>query len=351
MTDAGRRPTQPDLGRRPTHPDVGRRPTMEDVAARAGVSLKTVSRVVNGEPRVARETAAQVLAAVRELGFRSNTAAAALAGGRRLPGVGLIIENVADPFYARLAAGVEQVAREQGCAVLISSSEEDAALEREIVLSLIARSVDGLIVVPAAGEHDYLAEEMAAGLPVVFADRPPQGVAADCVLTDNVTGACEGAASLLAAGCRRLAFIGNDASVYTSAARLEGFRLAHEDAGLAVDDSLVVLGPADTAAAEAATSRLLRLPDPPDGIFAQNNLLSIGAWRALAAHGPRGSGVRLIGFDDFPLADVLEPPVSVVAQDPVALGREAATLLFARRDEPGRPPRTTVLPARVILRH
>jgi LacI family transcriptional regulator len=323
---------------------------MEDVAALAGVSLKTVSRVVNGEPRVAAETAEQVLAAVRELGFRSNTAAAALAGGRRLPGIGLIIENVADPFYARLAAGVEQVAREHGCAVLVSSSEEDIGRERDIVLSLIARSVDGLILVPAPGRHDYLAEEIAAGLPIVFADRPPRGVAADCVLTDNVTGACEGTASLLTAGCRRLAFIGNDTSVYTSAARLEGFRSAHANAGIAVDESLVTLGPADTAAAEAVTTRLLDLAEPPDGIFAQNNLLSIGAWRALVARRRQGSGVRLIGFDDFPLADVLRPPVSVVAQDPVALGREAATLLFSRRDDPGRPPRTTVLPARVVLR-
>jgi LacI family transcriptional regulator len=324
-----------------------RRPTMADVAAHAGVSLKTVSRVINGEPRVATATAAAVTSAVRELGFRSNHAAASLARGRGLASIGLIIGAVDDPFYARLTSGVEQVARERQHGVLVSSSEDDPALEASITLALAARQVDGLIIVPSSSDQGYLAADMAAGLAVVFVDRPPQGLDADCVLSDNEDGARAGAAHLLARGHRRIAFIGNDTTVYTSAERLAGFRAAHRTAGVGVDESVVVLGPRSTADAEAATRRLLALGTPPQAIFAQNNLMTMGVWRALHTH---PSGIDLVGFDDFALADVLQPPVNVVAQHPVELGRQAATLLFDRLERPGRPSRRVVLPTQLVTR-
>jgi LacI family transcriptional regulator len=324
-----------------------RRPTMADVAEHAGVSLKTVSRVVNGEPRVAIATAAAVAAAVRELGFRSNHAAASLARGRGVASVGLLIGRIDDPFYARLASGVEQVARARRHTVLVSSSEDDPALEQDIALGLAGRQVDGLIVVASSADQTYLEPDIAAGLPVVFVDRPPHGLDADCVLSDNAAGARDGTAHLLARGHRRIAFVGNDISVYTSAERLAGFHAAHRDAGVPVEESLLVLGPRTTAEAEAATTALLARPDPPGAIFAQNNLMTMGAWRALHTH---RHAAELVGFDDFALADVLEPPVDVVAQDPVELGRRAATLLFERLADPDRPTERIVLPTRLVTR-
>jgi LacI family transcriptional regulator len=324
-----------------------RRPTMADVAERAGVSLKTVSRVVNGEPRVAGATTAAVLTAVRELGFRSNHAAASLARGRRVASVGLVIGAMDDPFYARLAGGVEQVARAERHALLISSSEDDPALEREITLGLVGRQVDGLIVVPSAADQSYLVPDIAAGLSVVFVDRPPHGLDADCVLSDNAAGARAGTAHLLAGGHRRIAFVGNDPIVYTSAERLRGFRAAHGSAGVAVNDDLVVLGPRTSAEAEQAVTRLLALPEPPTAVFAQNNLTTMGCWRALHA---AARAVALVGFDDFALADVLQPPVDVVVQDPDELGRQAATLLFDRLAGGAEPPRRITLATTLLTR-
>ena len=320
---------------------------MADVAAHAGVSLKTVSRVINGEPRVAAATAAAVTAAVRELGFRSNHAAASLARGGGVASIGLLIGAMDDPFYARLASGVEQIARSQRHTVLVSSSEDDPSLEEEIALGLAARQVDGLIVVPRAPDQGYLADDIAAGLAVVFVDRPPRGLDADCVLSDNEDGARAGTAHLLSRGHRRIAFIGNDTAVYTSAERLAGFHAAHRKAGVVVDETLVVLGPRTSADAEAATNALLAKSDPPGAIFAQNNLMTMGAWRALHTH---TSDADLVGFDDFALADVLQPPVDVVAQDPVGLGRRAATLLFERMAESDQPSRRVVLPTQLITR-
>ena len=320
---------------------------MADVAARAGVSVKTVSRVVNGEEYVTTATIERVNDAVRSLGFRANLAASTLARGSGTGTVGLVIGDVADPFYARLARGVEQVAVAQRHVVLVSSSAEDVERERDIIASLADRHVAGVVAVPSSARQDWLAAEQSRGLQVVFVDRPGEAGAADCVLTDNVAGAAAGVSHLLAAGCRRVAFVGN-AGVYTSDRRLQGYRDAHASAGLPVEESRVVLGPRSVDAAEQAVRELLDRPDPPDGVFGQNDLMSIGAWRAVHA---AGAAARIVGFDDFELADVLDPPVTVVQQDTEELGRRAARMLFERMSGAyDGPARTELVPTRLIVR-
>ncbi len=149
-----------------------RRPTMRDVANSAKVSLKTVSRVVNGEPDVRPETAARVEAAIEQLGFRRNEVAWSLRNGRA-GAVGLVIEDLSNPFYSAIAAAVEQEAHDRGHALLIGSCEEDPARERALVLRLLRRWVDALLIVPAGADHRYLLGEQQAGTPMVFIDRPP----------------------------------------------------------------------------------------------------------------------------------------------------------------------------------
>ena len=320
---------------------------MTDVAELAGVSLKTVSRVVNAEPGVNAATTARVAAAIRTLGFRANQAAAHLARRTRPASVGLVIEDMGDPFYARLASGVEQIARERGHALLICSSGEDASLERTVTLGLAARAVAGLVIVPCSPDQGYLADEIAAGLAVVFADRPPRGLSADCVLADNSSASAHGTTHLLSVGHRRVAFVGNATSVYTSSQRLAGFRAAHAEAHLEVDERLVVLGPTDSASAYRAVAALLSASDPPTAVFTQNNLLTLGAWRAAHEH---ADPPALLGFDDFELADLLQPAVSVIAQDPLTLGRTAALMLFDRLTNRHGPGRQVVLPTKLLLR-
>lgn len=320
---------------------------MAAVAAEVGVSLKTVSRVVNGEAAVHPETAERVRAAAVSLGFRHNDAASSPARASTQAGIGLVIEDVFDPFYSRLTRGVEEIARTYGHLVLLSSSEENAERERIATLALAARGVAGMIVVPHSNDHRYLAGEIDAGLSVVFVDRPPAKLTADCVLSDNVAGARSGVAHLLGHRHRRIAFVGNEIGVYTSSRRLQGYRRAHEQAGLDVDDRLVVLGPRTEAESTAAVHRLLSSRRPPTAVFTQNNLLTMGAFRAVRSS---ARPVELVGFDDFSMADVLDPPVTVVAQDPVAMGRRAARLLFARLEGQTGPARRVVVPTRLIVR-
>ena len=322
-------------------------PTMQSVALAAGVSLKTVSRVVNDEPGVVPDTAQRVMVAIMALGYRRNDAASSLARGQSQAGIGLVIEDITDPFYARLTRGVEEVARAHGHLVILASSEENTERERSTTLTLASRGVAGMIVVPHSTDHRYLARQISAGLAVVFVDRPPARLTADSVLTDNVSGARIGTQHLIARGHRRIGFIGNDRGVYTSERRLQGFREALTLAGLEAEERMIVLGPRTQAEASEAVSCLLSGSDAPTALFTQNDLMTMGAWRAIRQSGRH---VALVGFDDFALADVLDPPVTVVAQDATHLGRSAAELLFSRLDGFTGPSESIIIPTRLIVR-
>ncbi|MCP2261017.1 transcriptional regulator, LacI family [Streptoalloteichus tenebrarius] len=320
---------------------------MSDVARLAGVSIKTVSRVVNDEPGVHPGTAERVLAAIEQLGFRRNVGARNLRRGSSTGTVGLILEDVANPFYSLLTRAVEEVARQHGRLVLTGSSDEEPARERDLALEFCARRVDGLLIVPAGLQHGYLVPEMRAGTPVVFLDRPAGDVVADTVLVDNIGGTAEAVRHLASFGHRRVAFLGDSPGIYTAVERLRGFREGCARAGLRYDDDLVVMGPPDERGVAAALRRLLSGPDPATAVVAGNNRITVHAVRALAHRPDRPA---LVGFDDFELADLLDPPVTVVAHDTAALGRVAAELLFGRLDGDSSPPRRVVLPVRLVAR-
>lgn len=321
------------------------RPTMKDVAETAGVSLKTVSRVVNGEPRVGADTTARVTEAIARLGFRRNDLARSLRRAHASSTLGLITEDVANPFYSAIARAVEDVARSRGYVVITASSEENPEREQDLVATLLSRQVEGLLLVPAGHDHRYLEPELALGTRLVFLDRPPGGLAVDAVLIDNAGGARAGVEHLLAQGHRRIGFVGDVPQMHTLAQRLEGYRAAHAARGVALDERLIRLGAHDVAQAEAATRELLALPDPPTALFATNNRLSIGALRALRRADPQPA---LVGFDDFELADMLSVAVTVVRHDPAEMGRTGAELLFARLDGADGPPRTEVLSTELV---
>ncbi|MEZ0074850.1 LacI family DNA-binding transcriptional regulator [Planotetraspora sp. GP83] len=334
---------------------------MNDVAAAAGVALKTVSRVVNNEPGVNIVTAERVQAAIDRLGYRRNDSARTLRSGRTAS-IGLVIEDVADPFYSGLSRAVEDLALRQGYLVFTGSSGEDPSRERELVLAFCARRVDGLIIVPAGTDHGYLSPEFDAGIAAVFADRPPgTGCDADAVLCDNAGGAQSGVQHLIAHGHRRIAFFADSPAIFTAIERLYGYRRALAAAGLPYDEGLVAMGPPDQARVQADLERLLSAPGPPTALLTGNGRTTVAILRALTAltalssmpvrHGGRLTdlaGMAVVGFDDFELADVLG--ITVVAQDPSGLGRTAAELLFRRMSGDAGPPRRVELPTRIIER-
>jgi len=317
---------------------------MKDVAAAARVSLKTVSRVVNGEPGVSPGTEQRVRHAIAALDFRRNDSARLLRTGQTAT-VGLVLEDIGDPFYSALARGVESVARARGSLLLSGSSDADPATERMLALTLCARRVDGLIVVPTNSDHGFLVPEMNAGVPVVFADRPPGRIDADTVLSDNAGGAGKGTAHLIAYGHRRIGYLGDNPGIFTARERYQGYRSAMSAAGLPVASSWAAMGTPTAARVRGALERMLAGPEPVTAVFCGNNRISVLALPVLAE--PR-QAVAVVGFDDFELADLLG--ITVIAQDTAELGRRAADLLFQRLDGDRSPKRRIVIPTRMISR-
>lgn len=328
-------------------PANGRRPTMKQVAAVAGVSLATVSRVVNGGPSVRPDLATRVHEAVELLGYRHNLTASSLRrANRQSASIGLIFEDVANPFFAAVHRGVEDVARARGVLTFAASSDERPERERELAESFSARRVDGLIIAPASTDHSYLQRDRAAGVALVFVDRPASFVDADVVLTDNAGGARDAVLHLIDRGHRRIAFLGDRPDLHTATERLRGYRDALSRHGIREEVALIRGAhhrPYDV------TQEMLVAEDPPTAFFTSQNLITIAAVRAIHDLG-RQRSVAHVGFDDVALADVIEPGLTVVAQDAGALGRSAAELLFSRLDGYTGPSRRVVHPTTLIPR-
>jgi LacI family transcriptional regulator len=325
------------------------RPTMRDVAALAGVGVKTVSRVFNDVPSVAPELVDRVRAAADKLGYRPNLTAASLrrAGGRTHT-IGLLLEDVSNPYSSAVHRAVEDYAREHDVFVLAASLDEDPQRERELARRLIDRRVDGLIVMPAGQDHRYVVAEQQAGTSFVFIDRLASPLVADAVVADNVGGARKGVEHLLGTGRRTIAYLGDDLRIPTAEQRFRGFREALAGAGVEPDAGLLRHGLRTADQARAAARELLS-DGTPQGIFASQNLVTIGVVEALHELDLQHR-IALVGFDDVPMAAVLQPGITVMAQDPTALGRTAAQRLFDRMNGDASPPQVHTIPTRLIVR-
>jgi LacI family transcriptional regulator len=323
---------------------------MRDVAALAGVGLKTVSRVVNGVPTVDPALVTRVNAAATKLGYRPNLTASSLARrDGRTATIGLLLEDVANPFSAAVHRAVEDVARARRFQVLTGSLDEDPDRERQLAHTLIDRRVDGLIIMPAGSDQSYLVPEQQAGIPLVFLDRHPSLIAADTVASDHRSGALRAVGHLVTVGHRRVGYLGDNLSIATARARFDGYRQALEQAGVEVESVLVRHGLHTVDAAVKATNDILSIVGRPTALFSSQNLVTMGTVRALHTAALQHR-IAVVGFDDFALADLLQPGISVVAQDPAALGRLAAEMLFNRIAGDHASPRTHVLPTTFIQR-
>ncbi len=323
---------------------------MNDVARAAGVSLKTVSRVVNGEVTVNPVLAAQVQQAIEALHYRHDIGASTLRrSDRRTETIALLLEDVGNPFSAALHRSVEDEARARGVQVLTGSLDEDPQRERELVRAFTMRRADGMIIAPVTDDQSFLSTEMHDDNPVVFVDRPGHGIPADAVLATNVLGATEATRHLVAHGHRRIAYLGDYIRISTARQRHQGYLAALAEAGLEPEPGLVTHDLHTAALAESAVMALFHRPQPPTALFTSQNLVTIGTVRALRRLQLHRT-VALVGFDDFPLADLLEPAVTVVAQDPATMGRTAARALFRRIDGDPSPPQEHWIPTTMIRR-
>ena len=325
------------------------RVTMKEVAALAGVGLKTVSRVVNGEPGVSDDTAQRVQNALHRLDYRHNLAASQLRRGHKTASIGVLLQDVSNSFSAGFLRAVEDAAQERGVVVLSASLDESEDRERRLVQDFMSRRIDGLIVMPTNHDHSYLQNDMRAGVAVVLVDRPTFGLDADTVMVDNRGAARCAVEHLLSQGHRSVAFIGDRQTIVTAHERRLGFVDALADSGYPVDEALVRVGVRSAEEAARATVSLLAGDSPPTAIFAARNEITVGVAHALRDLG-LGHDIAVVGFDDFPLADLLDPPITVVLQDVVGLGRTAAEMLFSRLDGDTSPTQRVIMPAVVAPR-
>lgn len=325
---------------------AGSRPTMIDVARHAGVSFKTVSRVINNQPNVAEDLTSRVLNSIEELGFRRNDVAASLRAGTTEM-LALVTGDLENSFYSRVATGVMSAARSRGHHVVMSSTQESAENERAILLDLCQRRMAGLIVVPTSAEHPYLEREIRMGTKVVFLDRPAPSLEADSVVLDNRGGARAVVQTLLDEGHVRIGVVSDALNIFTFGERLAGVKEAFAAAGLPWDSALVEEGLRTPDDARMAVNRLSTLPDPPTAIFAANNRMTIGA---VVAVRQGALPLDVVGFDDFELSELLPMQVTLVSYDAENLGRRAAELLFARLAGDTSPPKQEVIPTILVKR-
>ncbi|MGB3184854.1 MAG: LacI family DNA-binding transcriptional regulator [Ornithinimicrobium sp.] len=326
------------------------RATMRDVAALAGVGAKTVSRVINNEAGVSEAKRERVLSAVDRLDYRHNWAASHLRrGGDRTGVIAALVQDVGNHFSATLLRAIEDAADERGMALLAASLDEQVDRERDRVRALVSRRVDGLVLMPATATQDYLVGERRAGMPIVFVDRRPHGVDFDSVAVDNEAGAYAGVQHLLQQGHRRIGLLADLVRIETARMRIAGYKRALTDAGITPDPTLMHTDLHDISASSTAMAHLLDSPDPPTAVFATRNVTAIGALHVINNRGLQRT-LALVGFDDFPIADLTDPPLTVIKQDITALGHAAAQRLWARLDGDTAPPQHLTIPHQLIPR-
>lgn len=304
-------------------------PTLGDVAAIAGVSIKTASRVLNESTNVAPDTAEKVKKAAALVGYRSNRIARELRGGSLSNLIGLVISDLANPFYAGLASGAEEILGNSGLDLIIATARDDGDRERALIESLLERRVRGLMIVPSGEDYSYLHVERKRGFAFTFVDRPAPYLDADSVLVDNQGGVAICIDELMSQGSKKIALIADTPAIWTAAERITGFKKAALSRKLRNENTIVISGVHNSQEAEEVTHRLLE-EDGVDGIIATNDLIAIGAGQVIMATSSR---CKVVSFDDFPSAKLMG--IKTLDHDPVRLGNLAAQVLLRRIENPG----------------
>jgi LacI family transcriptional regulator len=332
-------------------PDPGgplRPATLADIAREAGTSASTASRALSGRGYVADSVRERLLAVADRLGYVPNASAQTLKQQTSRV-VGVVVSALDNQFYAALAAGIEQVLREANYQMVILGDSSDPGEELEGAKTFISMRTPGVILTPVGTDASRLLRSR--GTAVVEVDRRLSELACDGVVIDNERGGREATMHLVGLGHRRIALLGVDTDWTTDAGRLKGYRAALKTAGIAYDRRLVARIPVHAPDVEARIESLLDSASP-SAFFAANNALAEQAWRVLRRRGLRiPDDVSLVGFDDVPWMEMVDPPITVVDQPTIELGRSAARLLLRRlHGGPGLPPAVEVLQPRLVIR-
>jgi LacI family transcriptional regulator len=324
--------------------------TMHDIAESAGVSVTTVSHVINQTRPVSEKLRVAVRGAMEELGYQPNLVARSLRRGRTHT-IGMVAPDSSNPYFAEIAHAVEAAAFAQGYSVILCNTQMDMAREAFYANVLLEKRVDGIIFVAAGDSAQQIRALQQRRQPIVLVDRDVQGVAADAVTMDNTRGARQAVEHLLALGHRRIACISGPSAVTPSSRRIGGYTEALSAAGLPVDAELIVRGDFQFESGLRLADQLLDHPQPPTAIFASNDLMAVGVIHAVLRRRLRvPEDISVVGFDDIRLAAYINPALTTVAQPKELLGQTATRLLLERIDNPDWPPRVVTLETALVVR-
>lgn len=324
--------------------------TIRDVARLAGVSPATVSRVLNDNPEVGAIYRDRVQNAIAQLDYRPNALARNLRR-RATTVIGVIISDVANPFFTTMVRAVEDVAQAAGYSAVLANADEDLDKEVRYLEVAAAERMAGVVLSPASSKHTRIDLLLERGIPVVTVDRKLNTGDVDTVVVANRRAARQATEHLLDEGCRRIGFVAGPSETSTAADRLAGYRHALRATGRPADPGLVVPGGFRIEGGYEATAELLKRPRRPDGLVVANNLMTLGAMQCLIDNDvPVPDEIAVVGFDDFAWATTLRPPLTVVSQPIYDLGRQAAELLLRRIGGEQFPRRQVVLPTTLMVR-
>jgi LacI family transcriptional regulator, galactose operon repressor len=325
-------------------------PTIKEVAARARVSVTTVSRVLNDYPFVSDAARERVTEAMEALDYRPDMAARSMRTGTTRA-VGFVVSDITNPVFAAIAKGADAVLHPHGYSLVLANSGGDPEHETELIAALRQRRVDGLIAAVADERSPGLAERLSRVPACVLFDREVSGATADAVCSDHANGMESALGHLAALGHARVGLVAGRLGQLGSRGRVEAFASVGRRLGLDGDPQLVVTGRLSRETGYRGARELLELREPPTALVAGNNQLTVGVVQALREAGVRlPTGLSLVACDDIDLTRMHEPPIDVIERDPEKHGRAAAELLLSRLDDPHAPPRRVVLPTSFVRR-
>jgi LacI family transcriptional regulator len=330
---------------------AGRSATIKDVAAYAGVSVATVSAVINSNKYVSPDLAQRVHESITALGYERNSLAQGLKK-QTSHTIGLIISDITNPFFTSVVRGVEDVANARGYSLILGNTDEDLKKEMSYMRLLESKRADGLIVTVTLGNHEYLRSWPAQRLPLVSIDRLPSELNIDAVLVDNVAGARQAVEHLITLGHERIGIVTGLPGITTTEERLTGYQQALAAHGIPRDPTLIAEGNSRIDGGERGALQLLTQEAArPTALFVTNGVMVIGALQAINLVGLRcPQDIALVGFDDFEWAAVMHPRLTTVRQPTYEIGQKAAQLLFERLETRDAPPQVVRLQPHLIIR-
>jgi LacI family transcriptional regulator, galactose operon repressor len=329
--------------------ELARRVTIKDIALAAGVSKSTVSLVLKNSPLISKATAENVRSASLALGYVYNRSAANLRT-QRSNIVGVIISDLSNPFFSELVTAMENDLESRGVVVMLANTAENPERQRRTISTLLEHNVDGLFISPAKySTRKHLGPLLTSTVPAVFVNRYLTDFPGNYVGADNVIGVAMATERLLAAGHRRIAFIGGGEGSSARPERLEGFRRAHESAGTETDADLIVTTSGTRHGGYNAIRFLLSRPNPPTAAFCYNDFIALGVLLGLQSRGIRpGKDFGVFGFDDISEARYWSPSLSTVSIPPELIGKRAARMLLEKEGRPGENERVLIAPKLAI---